>query len=206
MTGVTPGTQLHEVKRDHQDTKGCSVGSGLGINSQKRSQNSFQAQLRGCSTPSLGWAAGGEQRPELEPRPSPCPGLPQPRSCCQQPLTGTPGTFPEAFPGSFPRLVPGKLLWQSRIWVCSSPGCGRVHPSRLGSSPWCSQSQGRSYGDVVPNPHLLPAGAPGQAALVPWQLTGTLAQGFGLSLWTKGTHRGVKSCSSGSGNGGLMPG
>lgn len=83
VTGVTAGAQLHEVKREHQDTKGCSVDSGLGINSQprrKRPQNSFQAQLRGCSTPSLDWAAGGEQRPELQlpkarpsPRPAPAP-------------------------------------------------------------------------------------------------------------------------------------
>ncbi|XP_068029812.1 postacrosomal sheath WW domain-binding protein-like [Anomalospiza imberbis] len=65
------------------------------------------------------------------PGPSPCLALPQPQpcSCCQQPLT--PGTFPEAFPGSFPRLVPRKLLWQSRIWVCCSPGCGECPPSLM---------------------------------------------------------------------------
>lgn len=47
-------------------------------------------------------------------------------------------------------------------------------------------------GMLFPNPYLFLAGAPGQAALVPWQLTVTLAQFFGLSLWTKGHREGRK--------------
>lgn len=123
VTGVTPATQLPEVKREHQDTKGCSVGSGLGINSQprrKRSQNSFQSQLRGCSTP-LDWAAAGEQHPEL-PKPRPGPALPQPHSCCQQSLTATPGTFPEAFSGWFQGSCSGITnlgLQQPWVWGVS---------------------------------------------------------------------------------------
>lgn len=48
-------------------------------------------------------------------------------------------------------------------------------------------------GMLFPNPDLFLAGAPGQAALVPWQLTVTLAQFFGLSLWTKGHREGRKA-------------
>lgn len=113
MTGVTPGTQLHEVKREHQDSKGCSVGSGLGINSQprrKRPQNSLQSQLRGCSTPSPGWAAGGEQHPELQlPKPHPAPAL----------LPVTAGTTPESFsqPGSREAALAVRNLGQLQPWL-----------------------------------------------------------------------------------------
>lgn len=129
VTDVTPATQLHEVKREHQDTKGCSVGSALGMNSQprrKRPHNSLQSQLRGCSNPSLGWELEGSNAQSCSSqRPGQAPAL------FLLPATSDSDTWglPRGFLGDFPGLVPGKLLWQSRIGVCSSPGCGEHFPS-----------------------------------------------------------------------------
>lgn len=170
------------------------MGSGLGIYSQPKEEkipkfSSIPAQRLLHPLPGLGSWRGTTLRaaaPKAQAKP-------QPLSCCQQPLTETPGTFPEAFPGGFPRLVPGKLLWQSRIWVCCSPGCGECpDPSFLGTFPWCSQSQGWSYGDAVPNSYLFPAGAPGQPAWAPWQLTVTLAVFWSVPLDKGDAQKGEK--------------
>lgn len=131
------------------------------------------------------------------------PALPQPCSCCQQPLSGTwdlPWGCPWA--GSRQAALAVRILCVLQPWVWGVSSIPHFWVVFCGAGG----ARADPMGMLLPNPYLFLAGAPGQAALVPWQLTVTLARFFGLSLWTKGTQRGEESCSSGSGNEGLMPG
>lgn len=204
VTGVTPAAQLHEVKREHQDTKGCSVGSALGINYQprrKRPQNSLQSQLRGCSTPSPGGAAEGNNAQSCSsqsPGQAPAPFL----------LPATPDSdtwdLPRGFSWGFSRAgsreaalaVENLGLQQPWVWgVSSIPHFWAVF---LGAAGARADPTGMLFLILISSLQEL-------QDRQPW-LPVTLAQFFGLPLWTKGTHRGEKSCSSGSGKEGLMPG
>lgn len=56
-------------------------------------------------------------------------------------------------------------------------------------------------GETILNTYLFITGAPGKAALIPWQLTVTSAFFWSFPL---DAYKGEKSCSNGSGNKGLM--
>lgn len=134
VTGVTPATQLHEVKREHQDTKGCSVVLVWAlIPSQGGKDPKFPSIPAQRLLHPLGlgsWRGTTPRAPKAQALPCPC---------CQQPLTATPGTFPEAFPSWFQ----GSCSGSHNSGSAAALGVGSVlHPSFLGRFPWCSCSQG----------------------------------------------------------------
>lgn len=108
-----------------------------------------------------------------------------------------PGTFPRAFPGASPHLVPGELLHPAAPSAAAGvrklgllkPGVqvwgASLHPSSLGSFPCAARAMAEGAEPRGETLFIISVtGAPGKAALVPWQLTVTLAEFSGLSLWT----------------------
>lgn len=97
------------------------MGSGLGINSQPRRKDPkipFNPSSEAAPPP---WT-GQLERNNTQSSQSPGQALPQPCSCCQQSLTATPGTFPEAFPGWFQGSCSGITnlgLQQPWVWGVS---------------------------------------------------------------------------------------
>lgn len=92
----SPGTQLHEVRgntRLPQIAVWALVWALIPSQGREDPKIPFNPSSE-VAPPLPGWAAGGEQRLELQLpklRPSPHPAQPQPCSCCQQPLPVAPG-------------------------------------------------------------------------------------------------------------------